>query len=148
MGFFDDDDDYWFDRPQNYMSARKAGKIANDPSKHYPNKDEAAVLRKIKSDTGLSEEEIRSIKKYRVMLSEAQKRGEKPKRHPVEVFWQRLIKEACQETGLVPQHPDTLAALEIIIERYYGRVWRRPMHDRLSAKRAVHDFAKKKKEKV
>lgn len=112
----------WVDT--QYVSARKAKKIANDPFKHHPNKDEAALLRKLKSETGLSEEEIRCIKKYRVMLSEAQKSGQKPKYNSLEQkFYQSLIKDACKDTGLVPQHPDTLITLQCLIDQQFQRGW-------------------------
>ncbi len=41
---------------------------------HVPCKKEATMLRKIKKESGLSEEEIREIPKYRQMLSEASQR--------------------------------------------------------------------------
>ena len=40
---------------------------------HYANKKEAKTLRRIMSQTGLTESEVRAIKKYRIMLSEAQR---------------------------------------------------------------------------
>ena len=39
---------------------------------HVMSKPEASVMRRIQSETGLSEEEVRSHKKYRVMLSNTQ----------------------------------------------------------------------------
>jgi hypothetical protein len=39
---------------------------------HYPAKKEAKVLRRIMSQTGLTEAEVRSRKKYRKMLSDTQ----------------------------------------------------------------------------
>jgi hypothetical protein len=58
-------------------------KVMRKPGVHIMNKNEAKMMRKLQSQTGLSQDEIRSIKKYRVMLSEAQDKGEKAK--PVEV---------------------------------------------------------------
>ena len=110
---------------RTYTTARKVKKIANDPTKHYPNKDEAAELRKIMSSTGLTEEEVRQDPKYRKQLSEAQKQGQKRKRSDDEKFYQDLIKEACKITGFAPQHPDTLTALDIIIKERQGRSWGR-----------------------
>ena len=118
---YDTHEEEWVD--VKYVSARKAAKIANDPTKHYPNKDEATLLRKIMAENGLTEEEVRSIKKYRVMLSEAQKSGEKRKwQSKEEVFYKGLIKNACKKTGLVPQHPETIVVLqELINETEYRR---------------------------
>lgn len=95
----------------------KQAKIENDPTKHYPNKNEATVLRKIKSETGLNEDEIREIKKYRIMLADASKSGEKSLTSATEKFYKDCIKDACRETGLVPQHPKTLEALQRILSR-------------------------------
>lgn len=54
-------------------------KLALPPDVHLMNKDESKMLRKLKIQTGLSEREIRDIKKYRIMLSTAQKIGTKSK---------------------------------------------------------------------
>lgn len=121
--FVDDGIEYY--NPQPMIHGRKADKIRRDPTKHYPNKDEASLLRKIKSSTGLSEEEIRADKKYRKMLSEAQKAGQKAKRSEIEKFYQDLIKDACKKTGLAPQHPETLKVLDEIIKERQGRSWGR-----------------------
>ena len=39
------------------ISGKKVAKILHDPTKHYPNKMEAKTLRRIMSETGLTEEE-------------------------------------------------------------------------------------------
>jgi len=143
MGLFDYDDDCQDSR--TYTTARKVKKIANDPTKHYPNKDEAQELRKIMSSTGLNEEEVRADKKYRKQLSEAQKAGQKAKRTEAENFYHKIIKEACKITGLAPQHPDTLDALDIIIKEREGRSWGRRFflyHNLKSAKTIVKQYAK------
>ena len=119
-----DDDDYYHPQPL-IVNGKKAEKIRNDSTKHYPNKDEAQELRKIMASTGLSEEEVRQDKKYRKMLSDAQKAGQKAKRTETERFYHKLIKEACKKTGLAPQHPDTLKALDEIIKERQGRSWGR-----------------------
>lgn len=114
MSFYDDDD--YYDGNIRRNSQRKNRKIANDPSKHYPNKDEASLLRKIMSSTGLSEEEIRKDKKYRKMLSEAQKSGQKAKRNAPEKWAHMVIKDACKETGLAKEHPKTLEVIERLLK--------------------------------
>jgi len=122
----------------------KAEKIRKDPTKHYPNKDEAEELRKIMASTGLSEKEIRENPTYRKMLSEAQKAGQKAKRTETEKFYKKLIKEACKKTGLAPQHPETLKALDEIIKERNGRSWGRRffLYQVPSAKTVVKQYAK------
>lgn len=131
MSLYYDDFDYDDDCQNNrtYTTARKAAKIANDPTKHYPNKDEAQALRKIMSSTGLSEKEVRADKKYRKQLSEAQKSGEKSKHTPQEKWCYMIARKACKTTGLPREHPETIKILnELLVEAnkrggYYGRTW-------------------------
>lgn len=106
---------------------KKAEKIRKDNTKHYPNKDEAKELRKIMRSTGLSEKEVREDKKYRKMLSDAQKSGQKSK-HTLQEKWCYMIaKKACRTTGLPREHPETIKALnELLVDAskgggYYGR---------------------------
>jgi len=121
MSFYEDDDDYYC---RTYTTARKVKKIANDPTKHYPNKDEATELRKIMASTGLSEEEIRADKKYRKQLSDAQKRGEKAKHTPQEKWCHLIAKKACRTTGLPREHPETIKVLnELLLEAKNGGGW-------------------------
>jgi Zn-dependent M16 (insulinase) family peptidase len=54
-------------------------KVYVKPDEHVMNKNEAKLMRRLQAQTGLSQEEIREIKKYKKMLSEAQDKGEKPK---------------------------------------------------------------------
>lgn len=123
---------------------KKTSKIKFDNTKHYPNQDEASLLRSIMSDTGLLEEEIRDIKKYRVMLSDAQKQGQKPKRSSTKKWYQKRIKEACKKTGLVPQHPKTIKVLDEILDDKYSSRWWTPwyLRDKIRAKTVVRDYAK------
>ena len=78
MSYYDEHEDSYRESPWRYWSSKRR-KIKNDPTKHYPNKNEAKLLRKLKAKTGLSEEEIRSHKKYRKMLADARESGHKPK---------------------------------------------------------------------
>ena len=97
----------------------KSKKIANNPDKHISNKNESKKLRQIMSETGLTKEQIRANKKYRIELSQAQKEGLKAKHGAVEKWYQDRIKDACKITGLVPQHPDTIKALSEILNNFY-----------------------------
>ena len=122
----------------------KLAKIENDPTKHYPNKNESALLRRIKSETGLSEEEIREVKKYRKMLAEASKSSEKSLTSAAEKYYKNCIKDACKITGLVPQHPKTLEELDKILYNSKNRYM--PWHiyfDNESANSVVRKYAKK-----
>jgi len=103
---------------------KKNKKIANDPSKHYPNKNESELLRRIMSETNLNEEEVRSIKKYRKLLSEASKAGQKQKFNKEERYYRDLIKQACKKTGLAKEHPLTLFALDEMLTTTHRSIWR------------------------
>jgi len=133
-----------YESEKNIGFSKKTDKIRKDNTKHYPNKDEASALRKIMSDTGLTEEKVREIKKYRVILSDAQKQGQKPKRSPDKKWYQARIKEACKKTGLVPQHPKTLKVLDEILEKRNHSFWYRPwfFSTEKKAKTVVRDYAK------
>ena len=120
----------------------KNKKIAHDSTKHYPNKDEARLIRKIKADTGLSEKEIREHKKYRKILSEVQKSGQKAKHSEVEKFYGKLIKRACQETKLAKEHPKTIMFLDVLIEEQFNKGWHYPNVAKISANKAVKHYKK------
>ena len=128
------------------ISGRKVNKVLHDPTKHYPNKMEAKMLRQIMSKTGLNEEEVRRDIKYRRMLAEASKSNETTACSKVTKFYRNLIKLACKETGLVPQHPDTLKVIDEKLKRYNGS-WGRPWYlfwcgrNIPSAKNVVRDYS-------
>jgi len=121
----EDEANYWYNG--SYVSERKARKIANDPTKHYPNKNEAKLLRQLKVKTGLSEIEIRENKEYRKMLSVAQKEGEKALRSNVDKRHQHLIKIACRETKLAKEHPETIKVLQRLLDNRTGCTWYNPV---------------------
>ena len=115
MSYYDEHEDSYRESPWRYWSSKRR-KIKNDPTKHYPNKNEAKMLRKLKAKTGLSEEEIRKHKKYRIMLSDTQKFGSNKKWNYFkrkERIFKYLLKEACKELALAKEHPKTI---EKIIE--------------------------------
>ncbi|MFW6226044.1 MAG: hypothetical protein ACOC3V_03725 [bacterium] len=98
------------------INSKKYKKVCYDGSKHYPNKDESSLLRKLMSENNMSENEIRNIKKFRKMLSDASKKGQIQKTY---FFIKRendyikgLVKRSCKETGLVPEHPKTREIIE------------------------------------
>jgi len=81
-----------------------------EPGVHVMNKGEAKVMRRLKNDTGLSEEEIRAIKKYRVMLSEAQVEGTKLKSTQLEKARKEVMRYVCDKLKLSSTHPDVREA--------------------------------------
>jgi len=113
--YLDDMDDYWFCD----WTTRKSKLIANDPTKHYPNKDEARELRKIMSSTGLTEEQVRANPTHRKALSEAQKAGQKAKRNKVQKYYQCLIKKACKISKQAQRHPETIKVLDELLKADY-----------------------------
>jgi len=132
---------------ERYLT-KKGTKIAKNPDKHYPNKNESEMLRKIMAETSLSEVEVRSIKTYRKVLAEASKEGRIAKRSEVEKYYQGLIKKACKETKLAKEHPLTLWVLDELLKqesRFNGRWFFR--HDVQSAKSVIENYGKKKKDK-
>lgn len=118
---YSEDDTYYNDGNIRRNSQRKTRRIANDPSRHYPNTNEAKALRRIMSRTGLSEEEVRLHPQYRKELSQAQKEGQKPKRTDAEKWCHEIIKDACKETRLAKEHPKTIEVIDrILAERKSG----------------------------
>ena len=97
------DDDYCED-------PRDKRKRLAEPGVHVMNKGEAKVMRRLKNDTGLSEEEIRAIKKYRVMLSEAQVEGTKLKSTQLEKARKEVMRYVCDKLKLSSTHPDVREA--------------------------------------
>ncbi len=69
---------------------------------HIPNKNEARKLRQLMAETGLKEEELRNHKKYRKILSDAQKpEVKKVKSDPI-------LKTITQELKLAKEHPKVI----------------------------------------
>lgn len=89
---------------------------------HVPNKNEAHVLRRLMSQTGLTAEEVRERKTYRVMLSEAQKKQGPHTR--ADRLVRQVLKEVTRELVLPKEHPRVKAAFETIWNERI-RTWRR-----------------------
>jgi len=84
---------------------------------HVMNKDEAKLCRRLMAETGLTEKELREHKKYRIMLSEAQKEGQNGLDR-IEKLKKRYMKMATKETGLAKRHPKTLEVYERMVKSY------------------------------
>lgn len=83
---------------------------------HQMNKNEAKMLRKLSSETGLSENELRQIKKYRKMLSEAQDEGETSTKTLQERYVNRLMKRVTKELKLAKEHPTVIARFKELLQ--------------------------------
>lgn len=81
---------------------------APSSGEHVMMKPEAKVMRRLQAETGLSEEEIRSHKKYRKMLSDAQKNPEGSS--DAKRAAKRLLKGVTRELKLAKAHPDVVKA--------------------------------------
>lgn len=97
------------------------------PDVHKMNKNEGKLLRRLMAETGMNEEEVRSIKKYRKQLSDAQDRGETPL--TLNEMASKSYKELCalvsRESGLPPWHPKFTRTLSKKIESQGGMsAWR------------------------
>jgi len=109
-----DDDDWGWNR--NFGSDN----LYATKGVHIMNKNEAKLLRKLKKDTGLSEEEIRSHKKYRKMLSDAQVAGTKSDKTSLEKVERDIMKEVTRELKLAKEHPK---CIELFNEKVRERSW-------------------------
>lgn len=121
MGFDDYYDEEFYDRRRTY-NARDMRKHGAEPGVHIPNKNEGALLRKLMSDNKMTEEEVRSHKKYRKMLSDSQK-VPTAKRTSLQKIYDGIMKQACRQTKLAKEHPDTIKAYNEIIEEQKGKYW-------------------------
>jgi len=88
----------------NIFSKRKMKKALAPEGVHVPNKNEAKLLRKIMSETGLSEKEIREHKTYRIQLSNVQK-VVKSKLTSEERVKIRVMKSITKKLKLAKEHP-------------------------------------------
>lgn len=105
--------------PQDHLSTRK--RMATG---HVMNKNEAKLCRKLMSETGKTEEELRKDKKYRKMLSEAQKEGQKPKRTRLQKARDKVMKTITRRLKLPKEHPDVINVYvdewEMLRKKYAG----------------------------
>ncbi len=87
---------------------------------HILNKNESALLRKLMSETGKTEEEIREIYKYRKALSTAAKPVPSTYEERQKKYYRYVIRRACNLSGKYPSHPETLEQLRKLMG-IYGR---------------------------
>lgn len=112
--FRDDDDDLNF----NYLRLLPTGP-------HAPNKNESKKMREICSKTGLSPQEVRKIKHYRVELANASK-AKGPGRNRQWKHLRGIRNDIANQLSLHPCHPEVKKAfiqkIESNMMRGYG--WR------------------------
>ena len=113
--FYDEDDNYYNNDVRYYSRVIKR---YAEIGVHYPNKQESKLLRKLMSQTGLNEIQLREHKKYRIMLSMAQKKnGKKNRLERKGIF---ILKLLLRELKLPKEHPNVLKILrERLKESYY-----------------------------
>jgi hypothetical protein len=89
---------------ENYIPESYSKNFNAPAGVHIMNKNERRALRKLKKQTGLNEVEIRKEKKFRKILSEAQK--QKGNKSIFDRLILRIVKVVTQETKLPVQHPE------------------------------------------
>lgn len=103
-----------------YYSKRDKRKKTASPDKHISDKNEARVLRKIMSQTGMTESEIRSIPKYRSILSKSEKRvidiDLQNSNHRTYKFLEKLMKNVTRDLKLPKEHPSVVAEFKKRVE--------------------------------
>lgn len=83
------------------------------------NKNEGKVLRRLMSETGMCEEEVSSIKKYKTILSEAQKFSSLSIRNDVEKVTERILSKFSKKMKLPKRHPEVRKAFENEWKEYW-----------------------------
>lgn len=96
-GVSDDDESYHI-RDQRYLKKKSL-----PADVHLPNKNEAKLLRRLMSETGLSEVELRTHYKYRRMLSEARKKEGSKSQFERDI--NSILKDVTRELKLPKSHP-------------------------------------------
>lgn len=117
-------DDYESDESSSRSHLSKRKQMA-PPGVHIPNSNEGKLLRKIMSETGLTEIEIRQRKIYRKQLADVRKAGETPKTslNEDEKQAKRFLKMVLRELKLPKEHPKVQEALIKKIEELNLRGW-------------------------
>ena len=105
-----------------YYTKRQRIKAMAPPDEHLPNKDEAKMLRKLMAETGLSEIEVRNIKKYRKMLSKAQDAGERELTldEMREKYSASIYKTITKRLKLAKEHPLVVAEYKEYLKTHRG----------------------------
>ena len=107
----------------NY-NARRIKKLNAPKDVHIPGKIEAKTMRKIMSQTGLSLEEIKSHKKYRIELANTQKlnKTKKDNKTDKDKAIARVLKQITKELKLPKEHPVVIERFKADWQKYYGKI--------------------------
>lgn len=127
------------------MKGKKWNKIRAGETGHIMNNDESTCCRHLMAVHGLTEEELRADKKFRKILSEAQKSGESGKLSKQERAIYNVVRMATKELKLAKEHPDVIAkCIEIWNDRSKGWRWswayrdHNPFHQTMYTRRNQH----------
>lgn len=90
--------------------------------KHIPDKYESKILRKIMSQTGMTEEQVREIPKYRKLLSQNQKRyiDKNGINNIAYKILTQIMKSVTKELKLAKEHPDVIKEFRKRVEERKG----------------------------
>lgn len=105
--YYDCDEHHWYKEWHDYPHYIKQRKPFEG---HYADKNEARLLRRIMSETGLDEAQVRSIKKYRVMLSDTQKKQGSFNR--IDRVLKSFLKSITRDLKLAKEHPKVKAEFD------------------------------------
>ena len=89
----------------SYDKRYKIKRLPENEGIHIPDKKESETLRKIMSDTGLSEDEVRQIPKYKWMLARSEQQNQKPKRTQKQKTLDNIMKNVTRDLKLAKEHP-------------------------------------------
>lgn len=108
-----------------YIKGKKQKKPMGPTAPHYPAKKEAELLRRLMAETGKTEEQIRAIKKYRVMLSATQKQEADPDKRR-KVIAKRIARYYAEKLSLLPTDPAVQKKVQEELSKLpaYARTWR------------------------
>lgn len=110
--------DGWDHLQQRSVSHLTKRKQLAPPGVHVPNRDEARLLRRIMSETGLTEAQVRERKKYRIMLTQAAKASHAvmPGRFREQSVLRQVLRDVLRKLKLPKEHPKVREALTVELE--------------------------------
>ena len=108
-----------YEDPSNDSYIRYKKKFAK-PGVHVPGKREATLLRKLMSETGMNEAELRVHKKYRKMLSDTQKMKSNTKTEREKKIIS-VMKAVTKKLGLAKEHPKCIEAFKELWRDWYRK---------------------------
>lgn len=110
---YEEEDQYYTPRRSN--STKKYLFLHHNPDEHYKSNQEAKIVRQLCAKHKMTEEELRSVKKFRKMIADALKetnqcryRWIKADEKKARYNAKSIIAKASEETGKHIMHPETL----------------------------------------